>query len=428
MRGRVITLLLFGLAGAASAQLALPPRVEQTVGGVTGAVGQIGQGVDQTLQRTGQAVDQTLDRTTGALGNVTRSAQTLVQNRTARLDSFVRTNRQSIERDDLGEPARRGVVLFVDPDPAALATAKGLGFTAQPVAGLETLGLAPVALSVPEGMSLANALRKLRAALPGKTLGSDAIHFPSGAQKGGTGAAPAAMPPVRSAVGLIDGGVGGGIDVANQRGFAAGGPVASDHGTAIASLLRTAGVTRVLSADVYGKDPAGGNALAIAQALDWFAREKVPVVSVSLVGPRNLLLERAIAAASARGMTIVAAVGNDGPSAPPAFPASYPSVLAITGVDGRDRALIEAGHALHLDYAAPGADMKAPNARGRPESLRGTSYAVPFVAARAAAAADNGKTGAALRAALDAEARDLGRKGPDDLYGRGLICGNCAPR
>jgi subtilisin family serine protease len=204
-----------------------------------------------------------------------------------------------------------------------------------------------------------------------------------------------------------------------------GGPSPSDHATAIASLLRAGGVTRILSADVYGKDPAGGNALAMAQALDWFAREKVPVVSVSLVGPRNLLLERAIAAASARGMTIVAAVGNDGPAAPPAFPASYPSVLAITGVDGRERALIEAGHALHLDYAAPGADMKAPNVQGRDGAVRGTSYAVPFVAARAAAAVDGGGP---VRTALDAEVRDLGRKGPDDLYGRGLICGNCAPR
>ncbi len=42
---------------------------------------------------------------------------------------------------------------------------------------------------------------------------------------------------------------------------------------------------------------------------------------------------------------IVAAVGNDGPSARPAYPASYPGVLAVTGVDGRNRALIEAGRA-----------------------------------------------------------------------------------
>ena len=79
-------------------------------------------------------------------------------------------------------------------------------------------------------------------------------------------------------------------------------------------------------------------------------------------------------------MTIVAAVGNDGPAAPPAYPASYASVIAVTGVDGHDRALIEAGRALHLDYAAPGADMKAASAKGRAVAVRGTSFAVPFVA------------------------------------------------
>jgi hypothetical protein len=97
-------------------------------------------------------------------------------------------------------------------------------------------------------------------------------------------------------------------------------------------------------------------------------------------------------------------------------------------VDGRDYALIEAGRPLHLDYAAPGADMKAMDARGRWRAVRGTSFAAPLVAARAAAMANVGKSGQPLRAALDREASDLGVKGPDPLFGRGLLCGKCAPR
>ncbi len=42
------------------------------------------------------------------------------------------------------------------------------------------------------------------------------------------------------------------------------------------------------------------------------------------------------------------------------------------------------------------------------KAVRGTSFAVPLVAARAAAALEQGR---AVRPALDAEARDLGRKG-----------------
>jgi hypothetical protein len=181
----------------------------------------------------------------------------------------------------------------------------------------------------------------------------------------------------------------------------------------------------VLAADVFGNDPAGGNALAIVQALDWLAGSGARVISISLVGPRNAALQTAIEAVRRKGMVVVAPVGNDGPAAPPAYPASYPGVLAITGVDGNDRALIEAGRALHLDYAAPGADIRGRNKDGTWTRLRGTSYAVPLVAARAAAALEHGGP---WEAELDREAVDLGPKGPDAQYGRGLLCRGCGRR
>ena len=147
-------------------------------------------------------------------------------------------------------------------------------------------------------------------------------------------------------------------------------------------------------------------------------------MTISLVGPSTPVRARAVAAAQQRGVVVVAAVGNDGPAAPPAYPASYPGVVAVTGVDRRDRPLIEAGRALHLDYAAPGADLFAANATGARVKVRGTSFAAPLVAARVAAALDNG---GGWQSRLDNEARDLGPRGPDKLYGRGLLCGACRP-
>jgi hypothetical protein len=44
-----------------------------------------------------------------------------------------------------------------------------------------------------------------------------------------------------------------------------------------------------------------------------------------------------------------------------------------------------------------------------------------LVAARAAAVI----SGDGVTAALDREAVDLGRKGADSTYGRGLLCGSC---
>jgi subtilisin family serine protease len=112
-------------------------------------------------------------------------------------------------------------------------------------------------------------------------------------------------------------------------------------------------------ADVYGGSRAAGSASSIVRALSWLASKRPQVVNISLVGPQNLLIERAVQTLRARGIAIVAAVGNDGPAAPPQYPASYPGVVAVTAVDARGRALPEAGKASHLDFAAPGADMAA---------------------------------------------------------------------
>src|SRR3546814_3630277 len=79
-----------------------------------------------------------------------------------------------------------------------------------------------------------------------------------------------------------------------QRGFASGAPSANRHGTAVASLLVGTGPVRgaapgrrLLAADVYGTDPAGGNASAIARALGWLVESGVAVTTISLVGPDN---------------------------------------------------------------------------------------------------------------------------------------------
>jgi subtilisin family serine protease len=186
----------------------------------------------------------------------------------------------------------------------------------------------------------------------------------------------------------------------------------------------------VLAADVYGTDPAGGNASAIARALGWLAQRGVAVTTISLVGPDNRLLAIAVARAQQRGMLIVAAVGNDGPAAPPAYPASYRGVFAVTGVDTKGRALPEAGRALHVDFAAPGDAVLAATGVASTDRLRGTSFAAPLVAGRLALlypvpAID--RIGPAV-SSLVMEARDMGKPGRDKTYGHGLICGSCGGR
>ena len=410
---------ILALASALAALLAVPAAAQLLPGVAVPqlpVVGPLAQGAEQTL-------DQTVNR---SLQSVRQTAGVLLQARTDRIADLLRKRRKFVEPDASGEPAVRGELLLVDPGPGTLAAARGLGLSDATTEKLDALDMTVVRLTLPRGLSLAEAQKQLLQQAPETQIAPDNLNFQSGGTAVETAAsAVAAAPAIATRVGIIDGGPGKGISTVAIRGFARGAPASSDHGSAVASLLAGAGARNLIVADVYGADPAGGNALAIVRALDWLAGACAQVVSISLVGPRNAALAKAIDAVRKKGMVVVAPVGNDGPAAPPAYPASYPGVLAVTAVDKHERALIEAGHALHLDYAAPGADIRALNKAGKWVSVRGTSYAVPLVAARAAAAVRRGST---WKLALDDEAEDLGPRGPDAQYGRGLLCKACGRR
>jgi hypothetical protein len=393
-------ILIAGLAGslasAAVAQLGpVLPQVGTVLRPVTGAL-------DTTMQ------------------GVTRTVRDLSDARLSRIAALVRANPGRVALDPQGFPARAGEIVLTDVDVTVVTAIVGKGFTV--IDRGDALGVGFVRLATPPRMSLKAAIR-LAQSLGAKDVSADQIYT-------GSGDADVASPPAAGngpRIGLIDGGVAGGGST--QRGFASGAPKASVHGTAVASLIAGTGRirgsapgARLYVADVYGSDPAGGNATAIVQALGWMAEQRVPVVNISLVGPPNPLLGRVVAAAQARGMIIVAAVGNDGAASPPSYPASYPGVIAVTATDARKRVLIEAGRATHLDYAAPGADMLAADMAGGTALVRGTSFAAPIVAgsiARVYALPDPSRRAAAL-STVDAAAERLGSR-----YGRGLVCAPC---
>ncbi|QKG70104.1 S8 family serine peptidase [Erythrobacter mangrovi] len=377
------------------------------------------------LPRVGEVLDTMTDTLDEVLETTSQTAGNLARERLRAIDRLVRRNRDTIALDMRGEPARRGELLAMEVDTASLKRATAAGFTVLEVKLVEGLDFIVTRLGVPEGMSLAEAERELTRLMPEATVAADNLHFQSGATRrtvlpvanAATGGLGPSVP-----VGMIDGAPGRAVPVVASKGFARGAPYPSNHGSAVASLLASAGATAIRVADVYGTDKAGGNALAIAKGLGWLVTEGSRVVTISLVGPQNPVLARAIEAAQRKGVVVVAAVGNAGPAAPPAYPASYQGVVAVTAVDGRRHALLEAGRALHLDYAAPGADIRALNAKGKRQRLRGTSFAAPLVAARVALALGDNRN---WRAALDGEALDLGRKGTDPVYGRGLVCASC---
>jgi subtilisin family serine protease len=235
-------------------------------------------------------------------------------------------------------------------------------------------------------------------------------------------------------IGLIDSGIDGShpalAGATIHRFGCDGAALPQAHGTAVASLLvGEAGNfhgalpgAALYAADVFcGHD--GGSIALLSVALDWMAREQIAVVNISLVGAKSVLLTQLVRVMGQRGHLLVAAVGNDGPSAPPLYPAAYPEVVGVTGVDAKERVLPEACRGKHVAYAAPGADMRAAAPGGGWSEMRGTSFAAPIVAGLLAGSLPEPDPERARRALeqLTAVAVDLGPKGVDTTYGKGLV-------
>ena len=332
--------------------------------------------------------------------------------------------------------AVRGEVVGIELSPAAIAAARRAGFTIVSQELIEGLEMRFVTLRTPRGMSVDAALAQLARIAPRSQFVPNNIYIQSGDMAGAPSVARAALAQGRVAgpayLGIIDGGVARHPSLrgpVEQRGFVRGAPAANGHATAVASLAVGAGRLKgaapgdaLLVADVYGQDPAGGNAMTLVRALGWMLTRRVPVVAMPLAGPPNPVVASAIMRARQRGTYIIAPVGNGGPASPAAYPAAYPTVIAVTGVDRRNRILIEAGRGPRIDYVAPAADMVAATIAGGQMPVRGTSFAVPLVAGRLSVV---GRGNAQPIAALDREAADLGAPGPDGVYGRGLVCAKC---
>jgi len=384
--------------------------------------------VNQTLERTGVE-----DR--------------LRELRRLRINDLLRTNRAVLEGDPRGAPIVRSQIVALDPTVAALTRARSAGFEIVRTRTLEGLETRVVVLLSPRGMSTRRALRDLRTADPGGIYDFNHLYLESGElptsklPRAEFKIAQAALPPLaasagtaRARLGLIDGGIDrshAAFDELAVHEYGCDQVQPTAHGTAVASLLvgRTGNFHgaapggELYAADVYCGASSGGAVDAVAAAFGWMARERVAVVNISLVGPPNVMLEQVIKLMTARGHLVVAAVGNDGPSAAPLFPAAYPEVVAVTAVDRRQHVLLEACRGRHVDFAAPGSNMAAASLQHSYAQVRGTSFAAPLVAGLLALriqAPDRVQADAAV-ASLRGMAMDLGARGPDKIYGNGLV-------
>jgi hypothetical protein len=366
---------------------------------------------------------------------------TRLPGRTVRIEQLVARHRPELDRDTRGELVVRAEVVALDISDAALRAALDKRFQVARTQELPDLAVKVTVLRTPEGMSANRGLKVLRKLDPAGVYDFNHVYLDAGADTVGGAvatavetAAAARAPSTGAAprrVGLIDGGVDtrhAALQKATVHPFGCNGEFFPDvHGTGVASvMLARDAALELYAADVYCGRSTGGAIDGVAAAFGWLAREKIAVINVSLVGPRNALLERVVATLVQRGHAIVAAVGNDGPAAAPLFPAAYDGVVGVTAVDAKHKVIVEACRGPHVDFAARGADLSGatqpPDAWG---PVRGTSFAAPRVAvlfAERLAAPDVTQREQTI-AALTGVAVDLGKSGRDDVYGAGEIGG-----
>ncbi|WP_349368860.1 S8 family serine peptidase [Salinarimonas sp.] len=220
--------------------------------------------------------------------------------------------------------------------------------------------------------------------------------------------------------------------------LAAGAAPAMDHGTQIVGLIAAQGRLRgaapgadVLAIAAFDADPQDGRPASstyhLLRALDRAREAGAAVVNMSFAGGEDPLLGQGLEILAEEGVLLVAAAGNGGPQAPPAFPGSHAAVVAVTATDAADAIYAKANRGDYVDIAAPGVDLLAPAAGGRYALGSGTSLAAAYVSAAAALVLERGGgvvDAQAVRAALVGSAVDLGPDGRDPEFGHGLA----APR
>ena len=232
---------------------------------------------------------------------------------------------------------------------------------------------------------------------------------------------------------------------------------ATNNGRGVAGIAYGARIMPLRVLDSFGQ----GDSVAIARAIRYAARRNADVINLSLEFRQDVVageipeILAAMRYANRRGTVIVGAAGNRFHRRV-AYPARASRALAVgaTTRNGCQSDYSNSGD--DLDVVAPGGGIDAANADnewdalhcrpdgssdwiyqetfrygslqrfGLPGGYEGTSMASPHVAAVAALVIASGKLGpkpapSAVRAHLQATARDLGTPGFDTRYGFGLV-------
>lgn len=160
------------------------------------------------------------------------------------------------------------------------------------------------------------------------------------------------------------------------------------HGTFIAGLITLlAPECRIMPVRAFPPDGVS-DAFTVAAAVKYAADHGANVINLSLGSSEpSALLQDAILDARARGITLVAAVGNDNTETNPQFPSSLAEVMAVAAIELSGQKASFSNFGSHVDVCAPGVRLVSTfpvDRAGEYARWSGTSFAAPLAAAEAA--------------------------------------------
>ena len=219
------------------------------------------------------------------------------------------------------------------------------------------------------------------------------------------------------------------------------------HGTCVAGVISAqanngvgvAGVSynsKILPVKVT--DAMGFNASNAAKAINWCVANKnaynIKVINMSFgTTASNSALRDAVNSAVAAGILCVCASGNNGTTSGVLFPASMDNTISVGAIDSSHTHATYSNGGSNLDVVASGTNIFTTIRGGEYsnytyfgdsyQSISGTSFACPFVAATAALcfAKNSAATPEFVKMCITETAKDLGDSGKDDYYGYGQV-------
>jgi thermitase len=178
----------------------------------------------------------------------------------------------------------------------------------------------------------------------------------------------------------------------------------------------------ILAVRVLGDNGAGSDA-AVAAGIVHATDRGAGVISLSLGGPEAVrVIDDAIAYAQARGVLLVAAMGNEGKERR-SYPAANAGVLAVGATTPDDDLAAFSNTGPWIALVAPGEGILSTLPGGGYGLKSGTSMATPCVAGIAALVRDQRPDWSpeAVRVHLERTADDRGSPGFDPRFGHGRL-------